>query len=108
MLVLTMIAIALESYVIWQLILCIDAAQKFRNILGTDVRLSNTPNETFASPSLVHCALNCEMRSGCQAYNMRPNIISMKTCDLYYYKEPDIINKSERENGSVYFEKVFF
>ena len=101
-------ATVFKSYVIYRLVRYVDAAQKYSNVMGRDAKLSKTANEMLASPSLVDCALKCELRSDCQAYNLRPNSssINMKICDLYYHKEPDIVKYRESENGSVYFEKV--
>ena len=101
------IVIVFKSYVIYQLLVDIDAGQHFRNILGTGVKLSKAPTETFTSSSLVECALKCEMTSSCEAYNLRSSDKKLKICEIFDFKEADIFNKRNEEKGSLYFEKVY-
>ena len=80
----------------------------FRNILGTDVKLSHEPNELSIQNSFIGCAMKCDFSPDCESFNMRTcnTTSSLKIYELFNYKETDLFNQSNKENGSTYFEKV--
>ena len=87
------------------------AQQRFRNILGNDVILSQNPTEICAfQNSFIECAMKCELSSVCEAFNLRTynhnTSTGLKMCELFDYKETDIFNQIQVENGSTYYEKV--
>ena len=85
----------------------INARKMFRNILGNDAKLSQEPIETFTvHTSFISCAIRCEFSPDCEAFNLRNMSADLRLCELFNYKETDIFNKIDRENGSMYFEQV--
>ena len=85
------------------------AKQRFRNFLGSNVILSQNPIEMFTfQNSFIECAMKCELSPGCEAFNLRTYNTStgLKMCELFHYKETDIFNQIQVENGSTYYEKV--
>lgn len=80
----------------------------FKNILGNNIKISKQATKTIKSSNLsfTGCALKCEFLYGCESFNFRDSGFGQKSCELFDNKEYDILNKSESELGSTYFEKV--